>query len=58
MGTVADPLYWMLLTVPATDPATVAVCGDPVYVTGEFVTDSVGVALAIVNDRSTSSAAL
>ena len=37
----------MLLTVPATDPVTVAACGDPVYVAGEFVTDSVGVAFAM-----------
>ena len=35
----------MELAVPGTEPLTVAECGEPSYVTGEFVTESVGVAL-------------
>ena len=45
VGTVADPLYLTLVTDPATDPITVAACGEPVKVTGELVTLSVGVTL-------------
>ena len=42
VGTVAEPLYFTLLTVPATEPVTVADCAEPVYETGELVTERVG----------------
>ena len=49
VGTVADPLYFTLLTVPPTEPLTVAACGEPLAVTGEFPTDNVGVAMFTVS---------
>ena len=45
VGVVAVPLYFTFATAPDTEPATVAPCGAPLYVTGELVTESVGVAL-------------
>jgi hypothetical protein len=47
LGTVDEPEYSTLLTVPATEPLTLADCADPFAVTGELVTDNVGVAFAI-----------
>src|SRR5689334_12161784 len=45
VGTVVEPLYLTLLTEPGTELLMPADCGEPVYVCGEFVTVSVGVAL-------------
>ena len=47
VGTVAEPLYLMLLTVPGTEPETAAAIGEPEYVCGELVTETVGVALVM-----------
>ena len=40
VGAVKDPLYLILLEAPPPKQLTVAVRGDPLYVTGEFVTDA------------------
>ncbi len=49
VGTVPEPLYWMPLTLPATEPDTDTAWAEPLYVRGEFVIDKVGVALLMTN---------
>ena len=50
VGAVEDSSYITLLTLPATEPVTVATLGEPSYETGELVTEIVGVALFRVID--------
>ena len=54
----AEPPVRILLTVPATDPITTAACGEALNVTGEFVTDKIGVALLIMIEPAAESVRL
>ena len=44
----AEPPVTIEEVAPGTEPDTVAACAEASYVTGEFVTDKVGVALLIM----------
>jgi hypothetical protein len=47
VGAVDEPSYLILLEAPPPAQVTVAVRGEPLYVTGEFVTEGDAAALLI-----------